>query len=70
GPLSIVRPYSPSAAWSWGTAGIPGGTYEIQVQARNAGSAAPFEATQTMTYTVTTPSAATVTLTPSPAGPQ
>ncbi|NJD62241.1 MAG: hypothetical protein FIA93_05920, partial [Deltaproteobacteria bacterium] len=70
GPLSIVRPYSPSATWSWGTAGIPGGTYEIQVQARNAGSAAPFEATQTMTYTVTTPSAATVTLTPSPAGPQ
>jgi hypothetical protein len=69
-PLSVARAYDPSATWNWSTAGVPGGTYEIQVQARNAGSAVPFEATQTVNYTVTTPSAAAVSLTASPAGPQ
>jgi len=68
--FALAQPYSASNIFNWNTAGILGGTYEIQAQARNAGSAAAFEATQTMTYTITTPVATGVTITASPATPQ
>jgi hypothetical protein len=69
-PFSLAQPYGASNVFNWNTAGILGGTYEIQAQVRHAGAAVPYEATQTMTYVVTTPSAATVTVTASPASPQ
>ena len=68
--LSIAQSYSTVPTWNWSTAGILGGTYQIQVMARAAGSVAPFEATQTINFVVTTPAATGVTLTPSPASPQ
>jgi hypothetical protein len=70
GPFSIAKNYSPDPAWTWETAGIPGGTYEIRVNARNTGSAAAFEASQTMNFTITTPPATRVTLTSSLPSPQ
>jgi subtilase family serine protease len=38
----------------WNTTGLPAGTYNIQVWARNVGSTAPYEAYTTTTYTLTT----------------
>jgi hypothetical protein len=69
-PLVIAQPYGASSIFNWNTAGILGGTYEIQAQVRHVGAAVPFEASQSMTYTVTTPSATGVTITASPASPQ
>jgi hypothetical protein len=68
--LVLARPYSTVPTWDWSTAGILGGAYQIQVWVRTVGSAAPFEATQTLNFVLTTPTATGVTLTPSPASPQ
>jgi hypothetical protein len=46
---SIAQPYGPSNTWTWGSVA---GSWEMQVQVRNVGSAEPFEAQQTITYTV------------------
>src|SRR5512146_1720083 len=69
-PLVIAQPYGASNIFNWNTAGILGGTYEIQAQVRHVGAAVPFEATQTMNYVVTTPAASGVTITAAPASPQ
>ncbi len=58
---------------AWNTTGLPAGTYNIQVWARNTGSAASYEAFTTTTYTllpipVTAVSFTTITP-PSPMGP-
>ncbi|HZW35994.1 MAG TPA: hypothetical protein VFF01_03580, partial [Candidatus Deferrimicrobiaceae bacterium] len=70
GPLSLAQAYGPSNTFTWNTAGIQSGTYEIQVYARRVGAAVPFEATQTMTYVVNTPAATGVSLTATPPSPQ
>jgi hypothetical protein len=49
GPFAIAQSYSPTASWPWTSAA---GSWEIQVNARSVGSAAAFEATQTIIITV------------------
>jgi len=47
--FSIAQTYGPSNTWIWGSVA---GSWEMQVQVRNVGSAEPFEAQQTIVYTV------------------
>ncbi|HZW35663.1 MAG TPA: hypothetical protein VFF01_01895, partial [Candidatus Deferrimicrobiaceae bacterium] len=65
--FNVVQPYGPANTWNWTAVA---GSWEIQVQARNAGSAAAFEGLQTITYDVTVPPVTAVTLTATPASPQ
>jgi len=41
-----------TSSFAWTTAGLPTGTYNIQVRARNIGSTAAYEAYTTMSYTL------------------
>ncbi|MGE5753948.1 MAG: hypothetical protein ACM319_09940, partial [Deltaproteobacteria bacterium] len=47
--FGIAQAYGPSNSWTWAAAA---GNWEVQVMARNVGSAAPFDAVATVTYTV------------------
>ena len=49
---SVARAYSGNANWTWNTAGMGPGTYEIQVWARNSGSTAAYEAYKGVCYTI------------------
>ncbi|MHC1696860.1 MAG: hypothetical protein AB9919_02100 [Geobacteraceae bacterium] len=67
--------YSANEAWHWITTGVTPGVYTIQVNARNSGSTAHFEAFASTNFQVTaaevTPPAATgATLASSPTSPQ
>ncbi|PWB64878.1 MAG: hypothetical protein C3F14_06115, partial [Deltaproteobacteria bacterium] len=64
---SVAQSYGPAASWTW--TGVAG-NWEIQVNARSAGSPAAGEAAQTIAYAVSTPPATGVTVAASPAGPQ
>ena len=66
GVATIVQAYSPSAVFTFNTAGLAAGTYQVTVQIRTVGSAAPFEATQIVPYLVAAPPTS-VALTGSPA---
>ncbi len=44
GAWSIVQAYSTSGTWTWNTSGLPGGTYLLDVYARQSGSTASYEA--------------------------
>jgi len=65
---TVVQPYSALSRWTW--LGLPAGGYTVEVQARNLGSTAPFEARFEIPYVIGLPPATAVTLSPSPAGPQ
>ncbi len=52
---SIAQPYRSNPSWTWNTAGIDTGTYEIQVWARNSGSTAAYEAYRSITYSINLP---------------
>ncbi|PWB68267.1 MAG: hypothetical protein C3F14_00290 [Deltaproteobacteria bacterium] len=47
--FSVAQSYGPANSWTW--SGVTG-SWEIQVQVRNAGSSNPFDALATITYTV------------------
>jgi hypothetical protein len=49
GPFGLAKAYSTTASWTWTSVA---GSWEIQVNARAVGSAAAFEATQTIVITV------------------
>ncbi|MGB3096716.1 MAG: hypothetical protein WBB46_08310, partial [Candidatus Deferrimicrobiaceae bacterium] len=53
GTFVLARAYIQSDNWIWDTTGSPAGDYEVKVNVRNAGSAAPFEATDTIPYVLT-----------------
>jgi subtilisin family serine protease len=48
GALNVIREYAAQATWSWNTAGLPSGTYQIVVHARSVGSTKTYEAYQAM----------------------
>jgi hypothetical protein len=50
--LSVAQAFGPLSSWSWNTAGVPPGTYEIMVFARAAGTAVPFEASRSILFEV------------------
>jgi hypothetical protein len=45
-----VQNYSPTNAWTWNTAGYAAGSYKVEVDVRNAGSSAAYEAYKTISY--------------------
>jgi len=66
---TVVRDYSPSASYTWITTGLVSGSYALEVDVRNQGAAAPYEATFNMPF-VLDPPCTTTALTASPASPQ
>jgi hypothetical protein len=58
------------ATWSWNTTGLAPGTYQVGVWARQAGSAASYDAYYIGTYRVAGPTCSSPTLTASPASSQ
>ena len=61
-----AQPFSQTGTWVWNTTGSLGGTYDVRVNVRTAGSTAPFEARATIPYTL----AMGVTLSPSLGSPR
>jgi hypothetical protein len=55
GSQVLVRSYSTMATWSWNTAGLASGTYQIAVLARNAGSTRSSEAYKVVSYKLAAP---------------
>ncbi|MHB8773461.1 MAG: hypothetical protein ACYC7J_20920, partial [Syntrophales bacterium] len=52
GSWVAARAYSSTPTWAWNTTGLATGVYTIQVWARNAGSAASYEAYKSLSYTL------------------
>ena len=71
GPFSVAKPYGAAPSFTWTDTGAAG-KYFFRVNARQAGSTGPAEATKAVTYVIAAPvSPATgVTLSPSLASPQ
>ena len=69
GTFAIKRAYG-GATWSWDTAGLAPGTYQVAVWARQTGSTAGYEAYTFTTYQLTVVPCASVTITANPATPQ
>ncbi|MHB8708912.1 MAG: hypothetical protein ACYC9I_08555 [Desulfuromonadales bacterium] len=70
GPVwKITQPYSPIDTWTWDTAGLATGSYQVVVWVRNTGSTANYEAYSSQLHDITS-TASAVTLTPSVASPQ
>jgi hypothetical protein len=47
---NMVRAYSTEPTWTWNTAGLAVGTYQVVVQARGVGSTSSFETSQAISY--------------------
>ena len=65
---SMARDYSGVATFTWNST-TPSGVWALEVDVRDTGSTAAYQATSTTAYTVTGP-CTTPALTPTPAGPQ
>ena len=65
----VARPYGGSS-WTWNTAGLPGGNYQIDVWARQQGSSNEFDTYGVMWFRLTAVGCGSVSLTPSAAAPQ
>jgi hypothetical protein len=63
---SMVRDYSPTATWNFNTAGLPFGSYALEVDVRDHGGTAAYESVANITYVLGCP---TPTLTASPSSP-
>ena len=70
GSWQLLRDYSTDSVFNWSTAGLAGGTYTLQVNVRNQGSAAFAEAFTNYTYSVTAAAASGASMTFSLASPQ
>jgi len=70
GVWAMVRDYSKTNTWTWNTSATLAGTYGVQVQVRNAGSSAKYEAVKTMSYVLAPPPVSGATLVPDKASPQ
>lgn len=71
GRWAIAQDYAgyvnqPYFYFDWNTAGAAQGTYGLEVDVRDAGAAAPYEAVANMTFQLGTPNCSTPTLTPNP----
>src|SRR5207247_2105470 len=52
GSWSVVQGYSSNATYTWNTAALPAGTYSLEVDARNHGSASSYEAVGNASFTI------------------
>ncbi|MCM2264091.1 MAG: DUF4214 domain-containing protein [Desulfuromonadales bacterium] len=52
---TVVRDYATAATWTWDTAGLAEGIYQVSVDARNNGSTADAETSTTIQYTLVVP---------------
>jgi len=50
GPWKVVRDYAADATFSWDTAGLTPGTYNVEVDVRDQGSSAPYETVAPMSF--------------------
>ncbi len=69
GSWSLIRDWSPISTWSWNTAGLPGGLYQVDVSVR-AGGATAAQAETVVNYQLTTPRCSAVSVSANPASPQ
>jgi len=69
GVWSVARAYATAPSWTWSTSGLAAGSYKIEVQARNVGSTAAWEAYKNMSFTLAGP-ASVVTLAANADSPQ
>jgi len=70
GTWSTARGYNSSNSWIWNTAGLPAGTYVLQVWARNAGTVVSYDAWSGLTFSIAAAPASAVSLTSSVPSPQ
>jgi hypothetical protein len=69
GPWTIVQNYSTSNTYNWPTAGLPLGSYGLEVDIRNQGASASYETVGRLTYVLSVTPCTTPTLTASPPSP-
>jgi len=69
GAWRVVQDYGASAAYTWNTTGIAVGAYSLEVDVRDQGSTATYEAVGRLAFTLDPP-CGTPTLTTSPVAPQ
>lgn len=69
GGWTLERGYG-NATWSWNTAGLAPGTYQVGAWVRQTGSTAQYDAYFIGTFSLTVPSCTAATIAPSPASPQ
>lgn len=50
GVWSVAQDFSPSGTFQWNTSGLAGGTWTVEVRAKQSGSTAAYEALQSFTY--------------------
>jgi len=70
GVWSTMQEYSTTHTWTWTTMNLPTGTYTIQVQTRNVGSKASYEANKNITYVLRFQPVTSVSVTTDPLGAQ
>jgi len=70
GAWGIVQDYSSASTYAWNTSGRAQGTYYLEADVRDQGSAAVYEAVGNTTFKLGPPTCHNPTLTPSPASPQ
>ena len=64
----VVQGYGPANTFAWSTTGLAQGTYSLEVDVRNQGSTAGYEAWAIVSYRVTFPACSSASLAASPAG--
>jgi hypothetical protein len=70
GSWTVMRAYSPSAAWSWTTSGMPTGTYQVGVWAKASASPASHDAYFIGTYQLDVGSCTSASISAVPPSPQ
>jgi len=69
GTWVTVQNYSSSNSYSWNTAGLAAGIYNLTVYTRNQGSTSAVEAAQTIAFTISPPPVSSASLVAAPASP-
>lgn len=70
GAWTAKQPWSTKSTWSWATAGMPAGTYELGVWVKQAGSPNRYDAYAITVFTLSFSPCTPATLSPSAASPQ
>ena len=70
GTGGVVQDYGAANAYSWNTTGLGVGTYDVKVEARDAGATTAYEAAANTAYFLAHPPCTTPNVTANPASPQ
>jgi spore germination protein YaaH len=62
GSYAVQQDYSPTATFSWSTTGLATGTYGFEIDVRNQGSTASYDAARGLFFTLTSPPCSAPTL--------